>query len=128
MRIIHFQSFNFQPNILYQLSRGLKINDQIELSNCLFVWDTLYGDWSINFKSYFIRSNDVHGRNLRSNTNNNIFVSQSRTTRYGLFSIKHQSVKSWNNLPTYLKTNPTCKQSKKSFLYELKQRYFDSYN
>ena len=128
MRIIHFQSFNFQPNVLYQLSRILKINDQIELLNCLFVWDFLYGELPSKFKTYFMRSNDFHGRNLRSNDSNNLFVTQSRTVRYGLFSIKHQSVSSWNNLPTHLKTKPTLKHSKTAFSSELKQRYLDNYN
>ena len=128
MRIIHFQSFNFQPNTLYQLSGVLKLNDQIELLNCLFVWDFLYGELPPKLKTYFTRSSDVHRRNLRSNDSNNLFVTHSRTVRYGLLSIKHQSVRSWNNLPAHLKTYTTYRHSKTAFSSELKQSYLDSYN
>ena len=66
--------------------------------------------------------------NLRSNDSNNLFVTHSRTVRYGLLSIKHQSVRSWNNLPAHLKTYTTYRHSKTAFSSELKQSYLDNYN
>ena len=128
LRIIHFQSFNFPPNTLYQLFRILKLNDQVELLNCLFVWDYLYGNLPPKFRTYFVRSNEVCRRNLRSNDSNNIFVSQSKTVRYGLNSIKNKSVRTWNNLPVSLKTEKAFRSSKIAFISNLKDKYLDSYN
>ena len=127
LRIIYFQNYNFQPNILYYLSKILKLNDQIELSNCLFVWDVLYGELPTIFNKYFTRSHEVHGRNLRSKDNNNLFVKQSHTVNYGLYSITHQCVRSWNNLPNILKSQPILTRSRTKFLSTLKQHYLDNY-
>ena len=127
LRIIHFQKFNFNADVLYQLSHILKIQDQVQLLNCMLVWDNLYGDLPPKLKTYFVLSNDLHHHNLRSEKSNNLFMTHSRTVRYGLNSIKHQCTRSWNNLPVYLKTDTKFRQSKKALSYELKQITFDSY-
>ena len=38
MRLMHFQHKHFQTDILYYLSKVLKLNDLIKYANCLFVW------------------------------------------------------------------------------------------
>ena len=60
LKVLHFQKPHFHTNILFQLSRILKIADQIELLNCQLVWDHLYGDLPQKLKSYFTLSNEQH--------------------------------------------------------------------
>ena len=127
MRIMHFQNNFFHANTLYQLSRILKLTDQIEALNCLLVWDCLYGVLPPTLKSYFVVSKEKHGRNLRSNDTNNIFVNHSRTVLYGINSIRHQCTRSWNNLSKNLKLEEGLKQSRTKFTCSLKQIYVDSY-
>ena len=127
LRIIHFQNYNFNANVLYQLSRILKIQDQIQLLNCMLVWDNLYGDLPPKLKTYFVLSNDLHHHNLRSKKCNNLFMNHSRTVKYGINSINHQCARSWNNLPVHLKTETKFRESKKALSYEIKQIILDSY-
>ena len=128
LRIIHFQNYTFNANILYRLSHILKLPDQIKLLNCMLVWDNLHGDLPSKLKKYFVLSNDLHHYNLRSRNCNNLFMQHSRTVQYGINAIKHQCARAWNNLPSNLKTQTKFRQSKYVLSSELKQMLLDSYS
>ena len=122
MRIIHFQPPFTQPNILYYLSNNLKLADQIKVLNCIFVWEQQRSKLPLTFKNFFSLTKETHYHNLRSVTSKNLFVPLSRTVKYGINSIVHRCVTTWNNLPHELKTNPEHQNSKQSFHRELREK------
>ena len=93
----------------------------------MLVWDYLYGDLPPKLKTYFVLNKEVHQHNLRSEDCNNLYVNHSKTVAYGINSIKHQCIRSWNNLPGKLKSETSLKQLKTKLVSSLKQICIDNY-
>ena len=127
MKIIHFQSFFSNADLLYYLSKTVKLIDQIKILNCILVWEQQHSKLPLTFKNFFTQTKQHHGHNLRSVTNHNLFLPSSRTVGYGLNSVIHNSILSWNNLANDLKTNTEFCRSKQKFQQELLDRTFKNY-
>ena len=54
MRIMHFQPSTSSSNILYYLSKTLKIVDLIRILNCVLVWDQQHSKLPVTFNSFFL--------------------------------------------------------------------------
>ena len=96
MRIIHFQPPFAKPNLLYFLSNNLKLMDHLKIMNCIFVWEQQRSKLPLTFNNFFTLTKETHHYNLKSVSSNNLYVPPSRTIKYGINSIIHQCVTTWN--------------------------------
>ena len=60
------------------------------------------------FHSFFELVESVHPYLTRQATNNDIFLNQKNTLQYGLRSVRYFGAKSWNNIPSEIKSSPSC--------------------
>ena len=107
----------------------LKVHDLFKLKIAKFIYNCLNKLVPTNFHSWFKLTSQTHNHNTRSKfididnliTSNNLFIPTSRTTHYGLKSLKVHGPKIWNSIPPLIraKTSPKC------FIKEL-QNYFIS--
>ena len=109
----------------------LKVYDIFKLKVSKFIYNCLNKLNPTNFHSWFKLTLQTHRYNTRSKfidiensiTTNNLFIPTSRTTHYGLKSLKVQGPKIWNILPPLIRNNT----SPKCFIKELK-KYLISLN
>ena len=94
--------FHLESEVLYLILLSiLRINDILKTQVICFIYDTLLGLSPIQFKSWFKFCIDVHDHATRNTTivnndegtidvdlTNNLFIPITRTTHYGLKSIK----------------------------------------
>ena len=126
MRLIHFQKYSFNPDILYLLSRVLKLSDMIHYLNCAFIWNFNNSNLPHVFDEYFTyRSNNRY--ELRSNSEKNLFIPLKNTISYGIKSVTYQCILSWNSLPTYLKNDPLLSHSRQKFFNSLFEHFIQKY-
>ena len=131
LRIISFSDFRAEANPIYRSKHILKLDDQVKLQNCLFVYDFLNRTLPTCFDDYFSRISDVHSTNTITSTLGCLFTPFLSTTRYGLHSITRHCIDDWNffsktlNSDLSLLSRPILKQ--KISLYILNS-YDPTYN
>ena len=89
LRIIYFQQYNFNANILYPIANILPFHAMVQYINGLFVWDQQHSNLPTVCERYFL-GREGCGHNLRSVTNNNLTVPLKQTSKYGINSITYQ--------------------------------------
>ena len=107
IRIITFSDFRAEACPLYKSTHTLKLDDQVKLQNCLFVYDSLNKLLPICFDDYFTRIHDVHTNNTISSDLGCLFIPFLTTTRYGLNSITRHCIDNWNFFSKALNTDLT---------------------
>ena len=98
MRIISFADFRAEENPLYAKNSVLKLEDQIKLQNCLFVFDFLCKRLPECFDNYFKKLDEIYSEEI-STINSELgclFTPYMSTVKYGLQSITRQCITSWN--------------------------------
>ena len=90
LRTIHFQTFFANADILYYVSKIIKLTDQIKILNCILVWEQQHSKLPLTFKDFFVQTREKHSHNLRSVTARNLYLPSSKTVKYGINSIIHQ--------------------------------------
>ena len=117
IRIITFSNFQAEAGPLCKALHILKLDDQIRLQNCLFVYDCLNKMLPTCFDDYFTKINDIHSNNTISSDLGCLFTPFLSTTRYGLNSITRHCIDDWNfyskslNTDLTLLSRPALKQS-----------------
>ena len=96
VRIINFVSSFDSRNPLYLKSKILKFNDNINLLNFIFVYDSLKNNLPTIFNNKFTRVNKYHNYNTRNAIQNKVALPKIKTQIYGIKSIKFQCSSSWN--------------------------------
>ncbi|MCH2406071.1 MAG: reverse transcriptase family protein, partial [Nitrosopumilus sp.] len=127
MRIIQFEDFHANSNPIYKANKILKLEDHIELQNCLFVYDSIKNTLPACFQSYFLKVNEIHSINTISSELGCLFTPYLSTTRYGLHSITRKCVDSWNYF-TRLFNIELKNLSRKALKDKLHTHYIDNYS
>ncbi len=96
MRIITFSDFHASADPIFKTMSILKLQDFIQLQNCLFVYDAIKNTAPDSFHSYFAKINEVHDINTINSDLGCMFTPFRATTRYGLNSIIRKCISSWN--------------------------------
>ena len=86
---------------LYLNLEILKVHDQINLLNCLFVHDFLNGNLPKSFDNTFTKLSDIRSNDNTVSTINSqlgcLFLPNVNTSTYGLNSLYRNSIISWNS-------------------------------
>ena len=98
LRIIHFKTSQDSANTLYNKSKILKLNEHIFLQNSLLAYDQINDLLPKPFKSFLNKVNDNHYHNTRGSKHNHLIPPENKTTFYGTFSVRSQSVANWNEI------------------------------
>lgn len=78
--------------LIYGRLEILKLEHQVFLQNCLFVYDALNGNSPECFNDYFLSVKNVHDFGTRNATNNVLFLNHYSSVRYGMKSITVQCI------------------------------------
>ena len=111
VRIISFSDYRAEANPIYNKTSILKLDDQVRVQNCLFVFDFLHQTSPVCFNDYFTRIADVHTNNTISADLGFLFTPYLSTTRYGLNSITRHCIDDWNYFSKSLNTDLSTQQT-----------------
>ena len=107
MRIIQFSDFGAYSNPIYKTNKILKLKDNIELHNCLFVHDFFHKKLPNCFETYFHPINEIHTIGTKRAELGCMFIPFLTTTTFGLNSITKKCMIAGTSLPTGFKHNLT---------------------
>ena len=123
LKIIYFQHYQSNSDHLYFLSKILKIDDLVQLLNCHFVFNYKQKCLPSTFTNFFtVRESCRY--HLQSANSYILHVPNHSSVKYGLKSIKYQSVKSWNSLPSPLKSIDSITNFKNCLFNYFLARYY----
>ena len=117
MRTIAFKNKLTNPDPIYKANHILKIHDLIKLQNCTLTHEFLNDQLPDCFNNYYFKLHSLYYTQTRNSNLGCLFQSSKRTTRYGLNSLSHKSIISWNSITKNLKID----LSSLSY-YELKRK------
>jgi hypothetical protein len=96
MRIMTFSDFRAHSEPLFKKSNILKLDDNIKLTNCLFVYDFLKGNLPISYNETFVRLKDTTNCSTRQACTGMLHIPRYKTTNFGLKCIYKRCINSWN--------------------------------
>ena len=96
LRIMSFSNFFSTSSPLYASFKILKLKDLITLKNCLFVYDSLNKLTPLSFHEYFKNVHNIHQIKTKSASLGCVYVTASKTKRYGLNSVTKRCISDWN--------------------------------
>ena len=120
IRLIRFQQNSFDLDILYSLSKIMKLDQMIYLLNSAFEWDVIHKNIPMGFNNYFKFTGNIHNHNLKSVSCNNLSILSKQTYKFGIKSIKNYSIHSWNSLPSEIKKS-TNQLNRNRFIKQAKE-------
>ena len=98
IRLINFKDNNAQVSNLFAQSKILKFKDFVHYRNINLVKNSIEKNGPASFNNFFIQTEEFHQYNIRGALNNLIDNPQSRTSFYGMHSIRSKSAIAWNSL------------------------------
>ena len=107
LRIIDFADYRADVNPIYASKSILKLEDNIKMQNCLFVYDFLNKNLPECFDNYFQRLEEIYTEDITTINSELgcLYTPFVATTKYGLQSITRQCIKSWNFFTKELNTD-----------------------
>ena len=99
IRKITFTSVDTDTNLLYKNNNILILSDYIKLQNCIFLYKFSNELLPSNFINYFSNKHSHATRGAQKNLFNKPIVS---TNKFGILSIKYQTILNWNHLQSTL--------------------------
>ena len=127
LRTINFTDFTDDPNPLYKQDKILKFHDLVKLKNILFIYDFLHNSLPVCFSESFIKlSNIYRSMNTRKANAGCLLVPKRNSSEYGLHSISHQSILTWNSFTVLLKCN-LAELSRSSLKHKMEQHLLQQY-
>ena len=84
VRILTFSNFRDHTEPLFKELEILKVQDNIFLQNCLFVYDYFHGNLPDSFKNTFNKVDDIHSLLTRNANDGILALPKCNSTRYGL--------------------------------------------
>ena len=121
LRIITFTSFNDHSSPLFKDLRVVKLFDIIALQLAVFMYKFHNKLLPPVFDHYFNPVRNVHSYNTRLSSKMTYAIPKARTN-YGIFNIRFQGAKVWNDISDDLKLLPL-----KHFKKNLKLTFFENY-
>ena len=121
LRIITFTSFNEHSSPLFKDLRVVKLFDIIALQLAVFMYKFHNKLLPPVFDHYFNPVRNVHSYNTRLSSKMTYAIPKARTN-YGIFNIRFQGAKVWNDISDDLKLLPL-----KHFKKNLKLTFFENY-
>ena len=107
MRVLHFEDFYANADPIFKSNKILKINDFVDLQNCLFVHDFFNNKLPKCFDNYFKKTKDIHSHLTGNSDLGCLYQPKIATTRYGVNSITKCCIKKWNYYTKLFKTDLT---------------------
>ena len=98
LRIISFADFREPSSPLFKKWKILKVNDIVEMQNCLLVHSFLKGKLPKSFENYFQKSSDIHIKPTRFSRSESLYIPRFKSVTYGMNSITNAAIHSWNKL------------------------------
>ena len=96
IRIINFKDNNAQVSNIFAQSNILKFEDCVHYRNINLVKNSTEKSVPASFNDFFIQTQEIHQHNTRGASNNLTDIPQSRTSFYGMHSIRSKSAIAWN--------------------------------
>ena len=127
LKRIHFKPNDEPTNQLYYQSNVLKFNDYVTLQNALFAYDHCHNLLPSPLKNSLTLFRNIHDHNTRILTNKHLALPLINTERYGINSIKYQSISAWNMFLNKFHKFDTTSLSKKQYKNEVKKILINSY-
>ena len=87
---------NSQP--LFKEQKILKVEDNIFLQNCLFVYDYFKGNLPKSFHNIFTKTENIHSIFTRNANKGIVVPNMFNTITYGQKSIYNLCIEAWNKL------------------------------
>ena len=127
LRIINFKAFNADSNPLFENDKVIKVVDQVTVRNVLFMHDFICKSLPLSFQDDFLKLDNAYKSMMTRNSNLGcLYVSKRNSTKYGLYSISHQSILSWNSFTQLFKCN-LSHLSRRNLKSKLEQHFIDQY-
>ena len=105
LRTIEFKNKDDDVDPLYVSNYVLKLTDFIKLQNCLLTHQFLNNQLPDCFNDYYFKLHTLYQTETRNSKLGCLFQPSRRTTNYGLNSISHKSIISWNEITKQMKTD-----------------------
>ena len=105
LRTINFKGPREEAQPLYADNKILQLKDLIKLNNCLFIHDYLHNLLPDCFQNFYLPLNSLYFVGTKNAKLGCLFVPFKNTTKYGINSITHHSILTWNSLCKLLNTN-----------------------
>ena len=105
LRTINFKGPRTEAQPLYADNKILQLKDLIKLNNCLFIHDYLHDLLPDCFQGYYLPLNTIYDLGTKNSKLGCLFVPFKNTTKYGINSITHQSILTWNSVSKLLNTD-----------------------
>ena len=122
LRTIEFKNKHTDVDPLYAQTRILKLKDYIKLQNCLLIHQYLNDRLPECFNGYYHQLHSTYLLETRNSKLGCLFQPRKNTTAYGLNSISHQSIITWNQMTKMYKTDLSTLS-----LHELKNKLTDTF-
>ena len=119
IRIANFRANNYDVGELCKNDKIHRISDYIKLLNYLFVRDALTNSSISLLQNYFIKSENLHQYNtIRHVKQHSVILTQWYTDFYGVKSVQHQAVTTWNKLQNEANALQNLRSKTKSVHYQ----------
>ena len=105
MRTIEFKSKYTNPDSIYIANHILKLRDFIKLQNCILTHEFLNDQLPECFNNQYFKLHNLYYIQTRNSSLGCLFQPSKRTTRYGLNSVSHKSITTWNAITKNLKVD-----------------------
>ena len=106
LRIMNFKDINATSNPLFKDNNILKLDDLVKVKNVIFIHDFVNKSLPLCFQNDFLKLEDAYSsvrtRNARLGC---LFVPGRKSAKYGLFSITHQCILTWNKFSKLFNCN-----------------------
>ena len=103
-------------HIMFNELNWLSFPKRVQYHTCIMMYKTLHGSAPEYMSNLFVKSSEVHNRNLRSVDNETLRIPYARTNIYDR-SFAVSGAREWNALPYDIKRSGSIA----SFKYNLKQ-------
>ena len=122
-----FKPNDESTNPLYHQSGILKFCDHVTLQNFLFAYDHYHNTLPVSLQNIFILVKNTHDHSTRTSTHKYLALPMTNTIRYGINSIKYQSISTWNMFVNLNKNTDMSTLSKFQCKSRIKTYFINQY-
>ena len=96
IRIMSFADFNAHTSELFKQWEIIKMNDLVDIQNCVLSHSFINETLPESFKNFFEMCEDIYDFETRSSESHCIWIPRVNTSTYGLNSTAHHCILTWN--------------------------------
>ena len=127
LRIINYADYFASSEKLYKSSNILKLEDNINLLNFMYVYDSLKGLLPNVISQNFTAFKDIHNHNTRGSSQLQLKLPKVNTVTNGIRSINYQSAYVWNLLQNKIPDKKLHSISRNLCKKIIRNFYIDNY-